>query len=124
LAIAAAGWILVVVSNVAMVRFAGLAMVSVGAFCAMAILWTLPASALSHAARPAGIALISMAGIFGSAVSPSIIGFFRDRTGSFSSGLLYLVALLLVAIACVWMSESRRVSPAAASSLDRAAKRA
>ena len=124
MAAAAAGWVLVVVSNIAMVRFAGLAMVSVGGFCAMAILWTLPASALSRAARPAGIALISMAGIFGSAVTPSIIGFLRDRTGSFTSGLLYLVVLLLAAIACVWVSERRQAIPVEASSSDRAAKRA
>lgn len=102
LATAAAGWLLVTFSTVALVRFAGLALVSVGGFCAMSILWTLPASVLSQKARPAGIALISTAGIFGSAVSPSIIGLLRDQTGSFSAGLLYMVALLLVSIACLW----------------------
>jgi ACS family 4-hydroxyphenylacetate permease-like MFS transporter len=70
----------------------------------MSIFWTLPASILSQAARPAGIALISTAGIFGSAVSPSIIGFLRDETGTFTSGLLYMVALLIASIGCVWVS--------------------
>ena len=121
MAMAAAGWLLVVLSPVALVRFGGLALVSIGGFCGMSIFWTLPASALSPAARPAGIALISTAGIFGSAVSPSIIGFLRDETGSFSSGLLYMVALLVVAIACVVISRSKGItfsprdsSPAAA----------
>jgi ACS family 4-hydroxyphenylacetate permease-like MFS transporter len=105
---AAAGWLLVIFSTAPLVRFAGLAMVSIGAFCAMSILWTLPASVLSPPARAAGIAVISTAGIFGSAVSPSIIGFLRDRTGTFSAGLLYMVALLVVAIVCAWAAASRR----------------
>jgi ACS family 4-hydroxyphenylacetate permease-like MFS transporter len=104
MATAAAGWLLVTFSAVPLVRFGGLALVSIGAFCGMAIFWTLPASVLSPAARPAGIALISTVGIFGSAVSPSIIGFLRDETGTFTSGLLYMVALLVGSIGCVWAS--------------------
>lgn len=107
MAVAALGWLLVTLSAVALVRFAGLALVSIGGFCAMSILWTLPASVLSKAARPAGIALISMAGILGSAVSPSIIGLLRDQTGSFTAGLLYMVALLAVSIACEWATARR-----------------
>lgn len=106
MAIAAVGWLLVTLSAIPLVRFGGLALVSIGAFCGMSIFWTLPASVLSQAARPAGIALISTAGIFGSAVSPSIIGFLRDQTGTFSSGLFYMVALLVVSIGCIWMSAS------------------
>ncbi len=104
LAAAAVGWLLVVFSAIPIIRFIGLALVSTGGFCAMSVLWTLPASVLSPAARPAGIAVISTAGIAGSAVSPSIIGFLRDRTGTFSSGLLYMVVLLIVSMACVWVS--------------------
>jgi ACS family 4-hydroxyphenylacetate permease-like MFS transporter len=104
MAMAAAGWLFVTLASAPLVRFAGLALVSIGGFCGMSIFWTLPATLLSRAARPAGIALISTAGIFGSAVSPSIIGFLRDQTGTFTSGLLYMVALLVVSIACVWAS--------------------
>ena len=107
---------LVTLAAAPFVRFAGLVMVSVGAFSAMSIFWTLPASVLSRAARPAGIALISTAGMLGSAVSPSVIGFLRDQTGTFTSGLLYMVALLLVSIACVWASVAvgRRPEPVGA----------
>ncbi|HEX8027037.1 MAG TPA: MFS transporter [Vicinamibacterales bacterium] len=104
MAMAAAGWLLVTLSTIPGVRFGGLALVSIGAFCAMSILWTLPAGVLSPGARPAGIALISTSGILGSAVSPSMIGFLRDQTGTFTSGLLYMVFLLGVSIACVWAS--------------------
>jgi ACS family 4-hydroxyphenylacetate permease-like MFS transporter len=108
LATAAVGWLLVTLPAVPLVRFGGLALVSIGAFCAMSILWTLPANVLSKSARPAGIALISMAGILGSAVSPSIIGFLRDQTGTFRSGLFYMVALLVVSIVCVWAAAGPR----------------
>ena len=108
MATAATGWLLVVFSTIALVRFAGLALVSIGGFCAMSILWTLPANVLSPDARPAGIALISMAGILGSAVSPSIIGFLRDQSGTFTTGLLYMVTLLVVSIACVRVSGGGR----------------
>jgi ACS family 4-hydroxyphenylacetate permease-like MFS transporter len=106
LATAALGWLLVTWSSVALVRFGGLALVSIGAFCAMSILWTLPANILSPAARPAGIAVMSTAGTFGSLVTPSIIGVLRDQTGTFTSGLLYLVALLIASIVCVRASAS------------------
>ena len=111
MAMAALGWLLVTFSAVPLVRFAGLALVSIGAFCGMVIFWTLPASVLSEGSRPAGIALISTAGIVGSAVSPSIIGVLRDQTGTFASGLIYMVALLGVSIASVWAM--RIAAPAA-----------
>ncbi len=111
MALAAAGWMLVIGSATPFVRFAGLALVSIGAFCGMSIFWTLPANVLSPAARPAGIALISTAGIFGSAVSPSIIGFLRDQTGSFASGLIYMAILLGVSITCVWAASRAGAQP-------------
>lgn len=104
MAAAAIGWMLVTWSVVPLVRFSGLALVSMGGFCAMSILWTLPANVLSRSARPAGIALMSTAGTFGSLVTPSIIGYLRDHSGGFASGLMYLVAMLLVSIACVRIS--------------------
>jgi MFS transporter, ACS family, 4-hydroxyphenylacetate permease len=103
-AIAASGWVLVSVSGEFSVQLFGLVLSTVGAFTGMAIFWTIPASVLSDAGRPAGIALISSAGILGSAVSPSVVGVLRDLTGSFASGLWYATAMLLtaaLAIRCV-----------------------
>jgi cyanate permease len=60
-----------------------------------------PASSaiLSFEARPAGIALINCVGIGGgSAIGPLIIGYLKDATGSFTSGLLYVVAMLIMGI--------------------------
>ena len=56
MALAALGWVLVVMAASPLARFAGLTLVSIGAFCGMAIFWTLPAAVLSPAARPASSA--------------------------------------------------------------------
>jgi MFS transporter, ACS family, 4-hydroxyphenylacetate permease len=106
-AVAASGWVLVSVSGHLSLQLCGLVFATVGAFTGMSIFWTVPASVLSDAGRPAGIALINSAGILGSAVSPFVVGVLRDFTGSFASGLWYATALLLVsglAIRCVSQS--------------------
>jgi MFS transporter, ACS family, 4-hydroxyphenylacetate permease len=98
LAMAAAGWLLVIYFPEPELRLVGLIFTVSGTFCAMSTFWTLPQSLLSKAARPAGIGLISAVGLLGSAVSPAVIGFLRDATGSFSAGLFYVTALLAVSI--------------------------
>jgi MFS transporter, ACS family, 4-hydroxyphenylacetate permease len=101
LAMAAAGWLLVIFFPAPALRLLGLVFTVSGAFCAMATFWTLPQALLSEAARPAGIGLISAVGLLGSAVSPAVIGFLRDLTGNFSAGLFYVTALLAVSIVLV-----------------------
>jgi ACS family 4-hydroxyphenylacetate permease-like MFS transporter len=88
-----------------------------GAFTAMAIFWTVPATVLSESGRPAGIALVSSAGILASAISPTVIGALRDMTGSFVSGLWYATLLLVISsVAMLSVRSGRRgeiVRPAA-----------
>jgi ACS family 4-hydroxyphenylacetate permease-like MFS transporter len=57
--VAALGWVLVISSDIAALRYLGLILVSMGSFCGLLIFWTFPASSaiLSSEARPAGIAL-------------------------------------------------------------------
>jgi ACS family 4-hydroxyphenylacetate permease-like MFS transporter len=100
-AIAALGWTIVVMSAIAEIRLAGLILVSVGAFTGMALFWAFCTPLLTLEQRPASIALISTAGILGSATSPTIVGFLRDLTHSFNSGLWYAVGLLLLGILTV-----------------------
>jgi ACS family 4-hydroxyphenylacetate permease-like MFS transporter len=97
-ALAALGWTIVVVSAIPDIRLAGLILVSVGAFTGMALFWAFCTPLLTLEQRPASIALISTAGILGSATSPTIVGFLRDLTHSFSAGLWYAVGLLVVGI--------------------------
>jgi hypothetical protein len=100
-AIAALGWTILVVSAILEVRLAGLILVSVGAFTGMALFWAFCTPLLTLEQRPASIALIGTAGILGSATSPTIVGFLRDLTHSFSSGLWYAVELLMLGIITV-----------------------
>jgi ACS family 4-hydroxyphenylacetate permease-like MFS transporter len=97
-AIAALGWTIVVLSAIPEIRLTGLILVSVGAFTGMALFWAFCTPLLTLEQRPASIALISTAGILGSATSPTIVGFLRDLTHSFNSGLWYAVGLLMLGI--------------------------
>jgi ACS family 4-hydroxyphenylacetate permease-like MFS transporter len=96
--LAALGWTIVIVSAILDMRLAGLILVSVGAFTGMALFWAFCTPLLTLEQRPASIALISAAGILGSATSPTIVGFLRDLTHSFDSGLWYAVGLLVLGI--------------------------
>ena len=101
---AAMGWLLVITSSVPEVRYLGLIIVSGGSFCALLTFWTFPASSaiLSSEARPAGIALINCVGIGGgSAIGPLVVGYLKDLTGSFTAGLVYVVAMLIMAVICI-----------------------
>jgi MFS transporter, ACS family, 4-hydroxyphenylacetate permease len=99
--LAALGWLLVAASSEPWVRFIGLVGVSIGAFAAMAVFWTVPPTILSAAARPAGIAFISSCGIFASATSPLLVGRLRDLTGSFTASSFFVAAVLVAAAALV-----------------------
>jgi ACS family 4-hydroxyphenylacetate permease-like MFS transporter len=102
--LAAIGWLLVIAFGLSGVRYLGLLLVSIGSFCALLTFWTFPASArvLSPEARPAGIALINCVGTGGgSALGPLVIGYLKGATGSFTAGLVYVVAMLVVAITCM-----------------------
>jgi MFS transporter, ACS family, 4-hydroxyphenylacetate permease len=108
--LAAIGWLVVVSSHQPARRYLGLVMVSVGSFCGLLTFWTFPASSaiLSSEARPAGIALINCIGIGGgSAIAPLVIGYLKDVTGSFTPGLLYVVAMLVMGIICIAIVAAR-----------------
>jgi MFS transporter, ACS family, 4-hydroxyphenylacetate permease len=118
--LAASGWLLVIALDLPTSRYVGLILVSIGSFCGMLTFWTFPASTriLSSEARPAGIALINCVGIGGgSAIGPAVIGYFKDLTGSFTAGLVYVVVMLIVAVICVATVAARtRVNPTPSSS--------
>ncbi|MGL4859144.1 MAG: 4-hydroxyphenylacetate permease [Enterobacteriaceae bacterium] len=112
---AAAGWVLASLTNHAAIQLLGIIMASTGSFTAMAIFWTTPDQSISLRARAIGIAVINATGNVGSAVSPLLIGWLKDQTGSFSSGLYFVAGLLLIGmllIAKIPMSGSRpRATP-------------
>lgn len=93
---AALGWLMAAVSHNGMVQFTGIILASVGSFTAMAIFWTTPDQSISFAARAIGIGMINATGNVGSGTSPLFIGWLKDMTGSFNSGIYFIVGLLVI----------------------------
>ncbi|MDC9622050.1 4-hydroxyphenylacetate permease [Xenorhabdus sp. XENO-7] len=93
---AAAGWILTSLTHHSMVQLLGIIMASTGSFTAMAVFWTTPDQSISLRARAIGIAVINATGNVGSAASPLLIGWLKDQTGSFNSGLYFVAGLLII----------------------------
>ena len=63
-----------------------------GVFAFLPILWTLPTAFLSGAAAASGIAVINSIGNLSGYFGPFAMGWIKDRTGSFSYGLLTIAA--------------------------------
>ena len=59
--------------------------------------WSLPTRFLTGSAAAGGIGLINTFGSLGGVVGPPVVGFIRDRTGSFAGGLVFLATLLALA---------------------------
>ncbi|OYO28942.1 MFS transporter [Janthinobacterium sp. PC23-8] len=94
--LSAFGWLLTAYSGNPVVQLLGICMASTGAYTAMSVFWTTPDGALSFAARAIGIAVINATGNIGSALNPVVVGWLKDQTNSFATGLLYASALLVV----------------------------
>ncbi|MDX7985898.1 4-hydroxyphenylacetate permease [Xenorhabdus sp. 12] len=99
---AAAGWILTSLTDNSMVQLLGIIMASTGSFTAMAVFWTTPDQSISLRARAVGIAVINATGNIGSAVSPLLIGWLKDLTGSFNAGLYFIAGLLIIGALVVY----------------------
>jgi len=69
----------------------------IGITSARAIFWTIPTRFLTGMAAAGGIAFINSIGTLGGFIGPSIMGWLKDRTGSFSAGLLAVSGFLLLA---------------------------
>ncbi|MGH9561979.1 MAG: MFS transporter, partial [Terracidiphilus sp.] len=81
------------------ISLAWISVALLGITAARAIFWTIPTRFLTGLAAAGGLAFINSVGTIGGFVGPSAIGWLKDRTGSFSSGLLAMAGLLLLATA-------------------------
>jgi len=99
--LSAAGWLLTAYSGNPVVQLLGVCMASTGAYTAMSVFWTTPDRALSLGARAIGIAVINATGNIGSALNPVVVGWLKDFTHSFATGLLYASVLLVAGAAIV-----------------------
>jgi MFS transporter, ACS family, tartrate transporter len=60
--------------------------------------WPMPSAFLGESAAAASIGLINSIGNLGSLATPWIIGYFRDRTQSFTGGFIYVIGCLIVSV--------------------------
>ncbi len=67
----------------------------------MSVFWAIPPMILGGTAAAAGIALINSIGNLGGAFGPSVMGWLREGTNSYSAGLLVLAAALLIEAALI-----------------------
>jgi MFS transporter, ACS family, tartrate transporter len=95
---------------------AALSLVNVGISAAKPPLWAMPTMFLSGSAAAVGIATINAIGNLGGFVGPWVIGWIRDRTGSFSGGLMFVAGLLVLSavLTLVVARAGRRAEPTGA----------
>ncbi len=94
--IAAAGLLLSILFADFWLSFFWLTVALICITSARAIFWTIPPRFLSGIAAAGGLAFINSIGTLGGFLGPSIVGWLKDLTGSFSAGLLAMAAFLLL----------------------------
>jgi len=78
------------------IALATLSLAALGIWSALGPFWALPTAFLSGTAAAGSYALINSVGNLGGFVGPYVIGLVKDATHSFTGGLLFLSAALLV----------------------------
>lgn len=84
-----------------------MAIVAAGSWAALGVFWTIPPTILSYRAKAGGIAFISSAGAIGGFISPVIIGWSSEQTGSLYLGLGIIGVMLLCSALLVLLSVKR-----------------
>jgi ACS family tartrate transporter-like MFS transporter len=98
---AAAGFVAVAFVRAPVPLIAALSVAAFGLLACLGPFWALPTAFLKGEAGAGGIALINSMGALGGFVGPYLLGVVKDRTGSFTAGLLLLGAMVAVAAGIV-----------------------
>jgi len=97
-----AGLLLAMLSGNFWLSLAWVTIALTGITAARAIFWTIPTRFLTGMAAAGGLAFINSIGTLGGFAGPSVVGWLKDRTGSFSAGLLAMSILLMMATLLAW----------------------
>ncbi len=88
--------------------FGLLCVTAVGIWGTLGPFWSMPTRFLNGSAAAGCIALINSAGQVGGFLGPNILGFVKEKTHHFESGMLVLALTLLVAgFLALWVKEER-----------------
>jgi ACS family tartrate transporter-like MFS transporter len=90
----------------------GLSLMTVGLYAGNAHLFPLPSVFLAGPALASGIAWVNSVGILGGSVSPPVMGWLKDYTGSYAGGLYALAGF--AALAAIVSAICVRETPAGA----------
>jgi ACS family tartrate transporter-like MFS transporter len=96
-ALAAAGLVGSVLAPGLGLQLLALTVALVGVSAARAIFWTIPPRFLVGTAAAGGLAFINSVGTLGGFFGPFTMGWLKDLTGSFNSGLLVMAGILVIA---------------------------
>ncbi len=103
--VGALGWVVLpFVADNTVLALAALVLATSGTLAAMGPFWSLPPTMLSGAAMAGGIALVTTLAGLGNFLSPILVGWLVDRTGSLAAGQFYFAALLALGGAVVAFS--------------------
>ena len=91
----------------------GLSIATMGALTGLPMFWPVPTALLSAGTAVAGLAIINSVGQMAGFLSPYLVGFIKDQTGS-TDAALYSLAALIVVGSLVAMRVSRPASAALA----------
>lgn len=86
-----------------MISLGALTVAAVGIYAALSTFWALPPSFLGGTAAAGGIALINSISNLGGFVGPTLMGWFKQETGSYASGMAALSGALVVSAIVILM---------------------
>jgi D-galactonate transporter len=80
-----------------LLTMAAITVAAVGIFCAVPTFWQLPSTFLTGTAAAAGIGLINSIGNLSGFFGPYLVGWLKDGTGSFQTGMLAIAGFMALA---------------------------
>src|SRR4051812_5580212 len=92
----AAGLALAAWSEGTWLSVVGLSLAMIGLYASNAHLFPIPSMFLTGAAAASGIAWVNSLGILAGGVTSPVIGYLKDSTGSYESGLYFLAVLAVM----------------------------
>lgn len=108
-AIATVGLLMSILFDAFWLSFLWLTVALVGITAARAVFWAIPGRFLTGVAAAGGLAFINSIGTIGGFVGPAVVGWLKDRTGSFSAGLAGMAGFLL--LSALLAAALRRFTP-------------
>ncbi|HEY4126095.1 MAG TPA: MFS transporter [Rhizomicrobium sp.] len=84
-----------------------LTVATMGVYAALVVLWTLPQSFMSGTAAAAAIALVNCVANLGGFLGPTVVGYLKQATGSYTAAMGFLsMGLVMTAIVITGLSRS------------------